>query len=65
MIGINVATTGKVSRQMVCRVNGAGLVRVTQSALLSVCGWQPAEKVIEAAILHHHNDDMLDAGTFR
>jgi hypothetical protein len=41
------------------------LIHVTQAGLLSVCCWQPTEKVIEAAILHHDNDDMLDAGTFR
>jgi hypothetical protein len=41
------------------------LVYITQSRLLSVCGWKPTEKVIEAAILHHDNDDMLDAGASR
>ena len=63
MIGLKVAATCKVSREMVRRVNRAGLVRVTESGLLSVCVWKPAKKVIEAAILHHDNDDMLDAGT--
>jgi hypothetical protein len=65
MIGLIVAAAGEVACQMVCRVNGPRLVRVTQSSLLSVRGWQPAEKVIKAAIFHHDYDDMLNAGAFR
>ena len=65
MIRLNVAATGVIACQMVCILSCASLVHVTQSSLLSVCSWQPTEKVIEAAILHHDNHDMLDAGTFR
>jgi hypothetical protein len=61
MIGLNVAATREVTCQMVRGVIRAGPVKVIQSSLHSVCVWQPTEKVIEASIFHHDNDDMLDA----
>jgi hypothetical protein len=60
MIGLNVTATSEVACQMVRILRGACLVNVAQSGLLSVRMWQPAEKVIEATILHHNNDNMLD-----
>jgi hypothetical protein len=64
MIWLNVAATAEVPGQRVRVLNRSSLVQVAQSRLLSVCVWQPTEKVIEAAILYHDNDDMLDAGVF-
>jgi hypothetical protein len=61
VIGIGVAATLKVRRQVVCSMEGSGLVGVTQPALPSVGALEPAQHVIERSVLHHQDDDVLDA----
>jgi hypothetical protein len=53
--------TLKVGRQLVCSEEGAGVVGITQPALPSVGAVEPAQHVIERSILHHQDDDVLDA----
>lgn len=40
-------------------------IQVRKPALLSVGTWQPAEKMVEAAVLHDDDDYMLDPASFR
>jgi len=61
VIRIGVAAPLKVRRQVVGAVEGAGGIGETQPALPSVGAVEPAEHVIEGSILHHQDDDVLDA----
>jgi hypothetical protein len=36
-------------------------IGIAKAGLPAVCFWQPAKKVIEGTILHHHDNDMLDS----
>src|SRR5215469_10652241 len=40
-------------------------VRIAQARLLAIGALDPAEEMVEAAILHRHHDDVLDAGLRR
>lgn len=40
-------------------------VQVAEPRLHSFGVGQPTEEMIEAPVLHHHDNDMLDAGLFR
>jgi hypothetical protein len=40
----------------------AGRIDIRKTRLPSVRVWQPTEQMIEAAVLHHDDDDVLDAG---
>src|SRR5262249_4480115 len=36
-------------------------VGVAQAGLLAMCAGQPSQEVVEASILHHHDDNVVDA----
>jgi hypothetical protein len=38
----------------------AVFIQIPQPCLSAVRARQPAEQVIEAAVLHHHDDDVFD-----
>ena len=46
-------------------VRRAGRVEVGEAGLPAVRVGKPAEEVIEAPVLHHDDDDVLDAGALR
>jgi hypothetical protein len=48
--------------QVVRLVRDAVAVEEGQPGLLAVGAGQPAEAVVERAVLHHHDDDVVDAG---
>jgi hypothetical protein len=64
VIGIEVVAALESDRrgQRERRVQDAGGVGVAQAGLPAVGAGQPAEQMVEAAILHHHDHDVLDAG---
>ncbi len=37
-------------------------IRVGETFLPAVCGGMPAKEVIEAPVLHHDDDDVVDSG---
>jgi hypothetical protein len=39
-------------------------VDVSESSLMPISARQPAKEVVEAAIFHHHHNDVIDAGIF-
>ena len=41
------------------------VIRVLKPGLPAIGIRHPAQQVIEAAVLHHHNDNVLDAGKIR
>src|SRR6266404_1266023 len=51
--------------QMMRRLELPGEIGITKSRLASVGSRQPAEKMVEGAILHHHENDMIDARVLR
>ena len=61
MVGVRMAATGVVRRQWISRVCRAVVIGILQSRLPAVSAGNPSEEVIEAAILHGHNDHVLDA----
>src|SRR2546423_15381926 len=65
MIRTWMRATGVVAGKRMSRVAHAGAVHVGQAGLLAVGVRQPAEKMVEAAVLHGHDDDVLDARIFR
>jgi hypothetical protein len=52
--------TAYVGGELLGGVGGAGGVGVGEAGLLAVGSGEPAEDVVEAAILHHDDDDVLD-----
>ena len=54
-----------IRRQLVCRMAHAVDIGVIQSGLLAIGIRQPTQKMVEAAILHHHHDDVFDLGRSR
>ena len=61
MIRIRMAAAHVVGRERRSRMGDVGLVRIRQAGLLAVGRRMPAEQVIEAPVLHHHDDDVVDA----
>ena len=51
----------KVGGQPVCGLHATRPIRIGPPGLLAVRARQPAEEVLERAILHHHPDNVLDA----
>ena len=47
------------------RVRRTAGITVTESGLLSVRTGKPAEEVVERAVLHHHDYDVLESGGVR
>jgi hypothetical protein len=64
MIRVRMRTADEI-RQPVSRVRRSAVVQIAESRLAPVGIGHPAEQMIEAAILHHHNHDMLDARLLR
>jgi hypothetical protein len=64
MIRVVVAAAGVIGEVM-GRVFQSVAVGERQPGLLTVRAGQPAEEVVERPVLHHHHDDMLDAGRGR
>ena len=64
MVGIGMRAADEI-REVICRVSYALRIKVSEASLRATRPWQPAQEVVEAAILHHHDNDMLDAGSGR
>src|SRR5438876_717878 len=62
VIRILMSTALEVWRERKCRVRDARGIEVGLPRLPSVGTGQPAEEVVERAVLHHEDDDMLDPG---
>src|SRR5262249_61827008 len=62
MGGIRVAAAGIVGRKGVSRMRDAVLVPVTESRLLTVRSRDPTEKVVETAIFHGDDHNVVDPG---
>ena len=54
-----------VGRQRVSRMRNPVGIKVRQTRLLTIGAGEPSEEVIEAAILHGYDDDVIDAGLVR
>ena len=61
MVRIGEAAALEIRRKMVRWMESASLVCVAQPSLASIGARQPTEEVVERAVLHHDDDDVLDA----
>jgi hypothetical protein len=62
VIGVRVGAALVIGREPDGLVRHAVLVEVDEAFLPTVGLRQPAEEVVERPVLHHHDDDVLDAG---
>ena len=58
-------TTREITREGMSEMRQAALVAVSQPRLFAIDVRQPTQKVIEAAVLHRHHDDVVDATACR
>ena len=65
MIGIRMRTAGIVGRQRVSRMRNSIGIKVRQTRLPTISAGKPSEEVIEAAVLHGYNYDVIDPGLVR
>src|SRR5258708_3051425 len=65
MIGIWMRTARIVGRQRVRRMRNPLRIKERQTRLPPSGAREPSEEVIEAAVLHGHNNDVIDAGLVR
>jgi hypothetical protein len=42
-------------------LEGASLIRIGEAVLRRIRGGMPAEEMIEAPVLHHHDHNMIDS----
>jgi hypothetical protein len=61
VIRVREAATLEIRRQRVSRMCGSALVEVGQPGLPAVGARKPAEEVVEGAVLHHHDDDVIES----
>ena len=54
--------SGVIRCKGISRMRNALRVCVGEASLLSVRIWQPSEQMIEAAVLHHHKNYVVDRG---
>ena len=59
------ARTLEIWRERIGRMGSAHAIRVGESLLPSVRAIEPAQQVIERAVLHHHDDDVVDPRALR
>ena len=60
MVGVGVATALEIGREGIGGVAGAGGIDVGESRLAPVGPGQPSQEVVERAVFHHHEHDVLD-----
>jgi hypothetical protein len=65
VVGVLVATSLEVRRERIRRLRDTVRIRVHEPGLRAVAARQPAEQVIEGAILHHQYDHVVDTGVLR
>jgi hypothetical protein len=54
-----------VGREFGRGMRDAGVILIGEPCLFRVCRRMPAQQVIEAAILHHHDHDVVDTTDLR
>src|SRR5947209_11925973 len=59
---IGMWASGVIGCKGISRMRNALHVHVGEASLLSVRIWQPSEQMIEAAVLHHHKNYVVDRG---
>jgi hypothetical protein len=64
MIGIRMCAALELA-QVVRHVFDAGRIAEREAGLSTVGTGQPSEEVVERAVLHHHDDDVIDARSTR
>ena len=52
-------------REPISGMRLAIFVQIGKTSLCSVAAWKPPEKMIETAVFHHHDDDVIDPTGFR
>src|SRR2546430_9259006 len=57
---VGVATALEIGREGIGGVAGAGGIDVGESRLAPVGPGQPSQEVVERAVFHHHEHDVLD-----
>ncbi len=65
MVGVIVSAAGEIGHEGKCLVRSSGGIFVSEASLPSAGIRQPSEKMIEAAVLHHHQHYVLDLVQFR
>jgi hypothetical protein len=65
MVRVRMRAAGIVGRQRVSRMRNPVGINVRQTRLLPIGAGEPSEEVIEAAVLHGHNYDVINAGLVR
>src|SRR5207249_8141092 len=65
MVRIGMRAALEVRRERKGLMRSARGVRERETRLLAVRVRQPAEQVVEGAVLHHHDDDVVEPGTSR
>src|SRR5690606_19768985 len=61
VVGIAVLAALPLGRERIGRVRHAAPVDVLEPGLEAVAAGEPAQEVVVRAVLHHHDDDVLDA----
>src|SRR5262249_11440331 len=64
-VGVRVAAACVIRTKGKSGVSGPVTVGVTEAGLFSVGAGEPAQKVVEAAILHRHDDDVFNTRGIR
>ena len=65
VVRIGVRAALEVGRERIRLVRDAVRVEIRQPRLLAVGSRQPAGEMVERAVLHHHDDDVVDPGLSR
>src|SRR5215469_1397332 len=65
VVWTRMGTTSEITRKGMSEMHLAALVAEGQPRLLAIDVRQPTQKMIEAAVLHRHDDDVLDATACR
>jgi len=65
MIRVRMTTTLEVRRQAVRGVENPLTITVPETTLPAVRIFEPSQKVIKGAVLHHHHHDMIDSRRVR
>ena len=64
MVGIAERASLEIGCQRVRRVHAARRIGIAEAGLLAVGPWNPAEEMIEGAVLHREENDVTDGRRF-
>jgi len=65
MIRTGVVASLIVWREWIGGLNEPISIYISESGLLAIGPWQPAEEMIEGTVFHHHHDYMINARFLR